>query len=142
MNKKMTVRPSLTLAMLALALMTSVNVQAQSGKRICGQWAALPGGAGYAGILVEVQNGGSIQANEACDKAKSKSPSSVFGSTALAPYLASMTWTVQGTTACENVGKYFTSADHTNVDMCQYMNGYNGYAVVKMTSTNTTTYTQ
>jgi len=140
MNKQLAVRASLAVALISAALVVSTGAQAQSGKRICGQWAALPGGAGYAGILVEVQNGGSIQANEACDKAKSKSPSSVFGSTALAPYLSAMTWTVQGTTACENVGKYFTSADHTNVDMCQYMNGYDGYAVVKMTSTNTTTY--
>ncbi|MFA7238909.1 MAG: hypothetical protein WC091_02260 [Sulfuricellaceae bacterium] len=130
------------LALLTTVLIAPASAYAQSGHRICGQWAALPNNAGYAGILVEVKNGGSLEANQACDKARHKSPNEVFASASFAPYLASMTWHMQGTTACENLGQYFMSADHPNQDMCQYMNGYTGYAVVKSAAANTTTYAQ
>ena len=132
MNKKTAVKLSLLAPLLCAALALSASAQAQSGHRICGQWGVLPNNGGYVGILVDVENGGSSKANAACDEVKSASTSKVLSRmnwNRLEGDPASIKWTVQGTTACENVGKYFVSKREPNVDMCQYMNGYIPYFI-------------
>lgn len=142
MNKRRAVRWPLAVAVVSVAWLASGAVQAQSGKRICGQWGALPNEGGYVGILVEVQNKGDpVRANAACDKLKSISPEEVFASVGWSKAVAAaMQWTVQGTTACESVGKYFVSTAQPNVDMCQYMGGYSNYVVRKDADSTSTLY--
>ena len=142
MNKRATVKLSLLAPMLCAALALSASALAQSGKRICGQWGAIPNNGGYVGLLIEVPNDGSIVSNDECSAVKSISATTIMARVGWsAAQVAAVTWTKQGTTACENVGKYFTSADHTKEDMCQYMQGRQEYTVIKSTAENKTTYT-
>lgn len=143
MNKKNAMKWSLLAPLMGAALALSVSAQAQPGKRLCGKMAALPDG-GYAAILTEVKNKTYYpSAMSPCDWAFNANASEVFGSDSyVSPYLASLTWVTQSGTTCESVGGHFTSGDHANVDMCDYMEGYEHYAVVKNATTNTTTYTE
>lgn len=143
MNKNTAMKWSLLAPLMCAALAMSAGAQAQPGKRLCGRTAALPDG-GYAAILIEVKNKTYFaSAMGPCDWAFNANASEVFGSDSyVSPYLASLTWVTQSGATCESVGVNFTSGDHANVDMCDYMEGYKHYAVVKNATTNTTTYTE
>jgi len=141
MNKKTAMKVSLLAPLMCVVLAMSASVQAQPGKRLCGKMAALPNGAGYAAILVEVKN--KVAYYSGCSVGVDADPAAVFANNAdVAPYLASMAWSNIVNGVCESVGANFTSADHTNVDMCDYMEGQAKYAVVKKSATNSTTYTR
>ncbi|MCK9201931.1 MAG: hypothetical protein M0P59_09860 [Gallionella sp.] len=144
---------AVVLAMLAAVLAVPTSAYAQSGKRVCGMYAPIPNSTGeivgYAGIIVKVDNGNGAKANQACDDVHKVKPNNTFANTAFAPVLPYMTWKNFSSTACENIGKYFTSTDHPDVDMCMYMATYKGNAIVKSQvtpattpATTTTSYTQ
>ena len=144
MNRASVVKSAVLLALLSSTLIAPISAQAQSGKRLCGQWATLPNGAGYAALVVEVtrdeSNGGP------CSGAEEMS-SQMIGKVYFpgSPYRSAMStilWTRVHNVTCESIGKLFISADHTKEDMCQYMTGYYNYTVVKDSAQNTTTYTQ
>ncbi|MBF0437280.1 MAG: hypothetical protein HQL77_18210 [Magnetococcales bacterium] len=51
--------------------------------------------------------------------------------------LNGLSWVHQSSTACENVGKMFTDSKYTSSDMCDNMEGYYIYVVVKNNGTTT-----
>lgn len=110
--------------------------------RICGKSAALPNGAGYVGLLVKMQPPGVFVPKDACSKTNKLNVNTAFkDNPTVAPYLASLKWNTSNNAACETVGKNFTSANHTNPDICVYMpDYYYSYSVVKDASKNTTSY--
>ncbi|MBF0422231.1 MAG: hypothetical protein HQL73_04495 [Magnetococcales bacterium] len=89
------------------------------------------------GLLVEVENSSEF-ANLVCDKVRSFDPGvymlrlQATDSTmkAINAYLYNLSWQHQSSTACENVGKMFRDSKHNSDDMCDYMDGYNVYAIV------------
>ncbi|HAT49733.1 MAG: hypothetical protein HQL07_06815 [Nitrospirae bacterium] len=126
----------------ALLLILPENVYAQSGKRICGRWAQTAGG--YVGLLIEVQNK-AAQASTVCDQVRKIDQvgyvqwmqSTDPAMEALQVDVNGLTWVHQSSTACENVGKMFTDSKYTSSDMCDNMEGYYIYVVVKNNGTTT-----
>ncbi|MBF0109350.1 MAG: hypothetical protein HQL76_09250 [Magnetococcales bacterium] len=126
----------------ALALLLPENAQAQPGKRICGRWAQTAGG--YVGLLIDVQNKDPL-ASTVCDKVRKIDQvgyiqwmqSMDATMKALQVDVNGLTWVHQSSTACENVGKMFTDSKYTSSDMCDNMEGYYIYIVVKNNGTTT-----
>jgi hypothetical protein len=125
------------------ALALSASAQAEPGRRMCGQWAALPNGAGYIAVLIEIVR--SESNGDHCDFVEKMSTGFMqqylFTGT-YRPLIPNLSWTHVREVTCESVGKNFISADHPKEDMCQYMEGYYAYTVVKDSTKNTTTYNQ
>jgi hypothetical protein len=144
MNRASEVKSAVLLALLSATLIAPISAQAQSGKRMCGQWAALPNGAGYAALVVEVPRDNTDEGK--CTGAENMTTTALattyFAASSFVSAIPSMTWTRVHEVTCESVGKNFISADHTKEDMCQYMDGFYNYTVVKDSAKNTTVYTK
>ncbi|MBF0134356.1 MAG: hypothetical protein HQL75_17440 [Magnetococcales bacterium] len=126
----------------ALVLFLPENVHAQSGKRICGRWAQTAGG--VVGLLIEVQNK-APQASTVCDQVRKIDQvgyiqwmqSTDPAMEALQVDVNGLNWVHQSSTACENVGNMFMDSRYKSNDMCDNMEGYYIYVVVKNNGTTT-----
>jgi len=121
-----------------VAITTPTPALAQSGSRLCGWTTDVPAKGMAMGILYEVRT---------ADKSDGKQCSTVIDKVqkkiAADPTLSQLTWTKVEKATCESVGEKFKSTDHTNGDMCDYMQAKTPYTVTKSTKadkSSTTSY--
>ena len=123
------------LAVLALKLLTllpAAPALAQSGSRLCG-WTAATANGGYRGLLIEIRQNDS-DANKDCGDA-----TNFLKYYYVDKDTENLTWTKQKMNTCENVGKFFMSANSPQ-DMCDKMEANKNYSVSLDKAANATNY--
>ncbi len=141
MKKTSIVQISSAIALVAATLVAPNTAFAQSGSRLCGWTADLKSSTGAVigkiGMLYEARTKDSSYTRQ-CNEAKSKMKDGIDSK----EETKSLTWTEINKKTCEEVGAAFTSTDHTNGDMCDYMDAKQPYKVTKKpNSENITTTT-
>ncbi len=121
---------SLTMSLLAAALVVPNTALAQPGSRLCGWYTTMGDttGARAIGFLTELRETESAY-GAACDEDElnAKFEKYIKNDATLASY----TWTKVQKNTCESVGQYFTSANQINNDICDSMTAYTHYKILK-----------
>jgi hypothetical protein len=136
LSRKHPMKTSMAAILTGVVLATSFATPAfaQSGSRLCGWWAATPGGS--IGLLYEARYK-NISYTEECDIVIDKINEQIKAN----PDLSKLTWNRVYKDTCESIGSNFVSAGNPNNDMCDYMTAKKPYEVKQSTKNNTTTYT-
>jgi hypothetical protein len=137
LSRKHPMKTSMAAILTGVVLATSFATPAfaQKGSRLCGWWAATPGGS--IGLLYEARDKDasySAQCNGVIDEIDKKIKANAD--------LSKLTWNRVYKNTCESIGENFVSAGNPNNDMCDYMRAKTPYQVQQSKKDNTTTYTQ
>ncbi len=122
---------SLTMSLLAATLVAPNTALAQSGSRLCGWYATMDDKAGTQAIafLTELRETDLYYAKQCSESfLDEKLKKNTENDATLNGYK----WIKVKKATCESVGEHFTSATQTSTDICNSMNPYTPYKVVKL----------